>query len=61
MKNKNTISFTQHCMTQLLSTTPSGSDMPEISGEDLTRIHNILRKYKPKKERNIIKGVSFSG
>ena len=46
MINRKCISFAEFCMTELLSTTPEGSDMSEIKGEDLTRIHKILARYK---------------
>jgi len=44
--NNETLAFAQHCMTQLLSITPEGSEMSEISGENLSRIYKILKPYR---------------
>lgn len=39
------VNFAQHCMTQLLTTIPD-SGIPEISSLDLSRIYELLRKYR---------------
>lgn len=39
------LSFAETCMLKLLSTKPDGSEYPEISPLDLTRIKQVLKNF----------------
>lgn len=43
--DKKCIEFARHCMIKLVSVTTKGSDIPEISSENLNKINKILREF----------------
>ncbi len=43
---KRQILFAEYCMTKLLTVKPKDSDLPEISGENLSRIQKILKEFR---------------
>ena len=48
---KHMLAFAEFCMTQLLSEEGPNGEMPEISSENIRRIHRVLDKYRSEEER----------